>query len=106
MSETLKPAQIQKVVEILTSARMDKQVKLRFGYRRRDELAANIKANTVPEGDYRYLWLKNTRDELLKILGERGEAFNKQYTYDCISLQDFIDALNSAVLLVKARQDA
>lgn len=85
---------------------MDKQVKLRFGYKRRDELAANIKANTVPEGDYRYAWLKNTRDEIVKMLGEKGEEFNKQYPYDCISLQDFTDALNSATLLVKARQNA
>jgi hypothetical protein len=104
MSSTLKPVQIAKVVEILTSARMDKQVKLRFGYRRRDELAANIKAETVPAGDYRYGWLKDTRDAVVKLLGEKGEEFNKSYPFDCISLQDFTDVLNSATLLVKARQ--
>lgn len=106
MSSTLSPAQIQKVVEILTSARMDKQVKLRFGYRQRDAMVAKMKANeTMDPTDHRYAWLKETRDGLVAYLGTQGHKFNTANPHDCVSLQDFLDALNSTMLLVKAKMD-
>lgn len=85
---------------------MDKQVKLRFGYRQRDVMVAKMKANeTIDPTDHRYAWLKETRDGLVAFLGAQGTKFNAENLHDCVSLQDFVDALNSAVLLVKAKMN-
>jgi hypothetical protein len=98
-------AQIQKVVEILISARMDQQVKLRFGLRKRDAMAVALRAGgTFDDSNYRYKWLKETRDKLIELVQAEGKQFDKDHPHDAVSLQDYIDALNSGILLIRARQ--
>lgn len=93
--------QLQSIVSVLYKARTDKQVKLRFGLRQRQNMLDSIRNNTHTDL-YRYRWLVETRTEIIKMLGENAEKFNARYRHDSMSVQDFIDILESTLLLLKA----
>lgn len=98
----LTPAQVSFAVEVLYKARTDKQVKLRFGARKRDALVQAYATDRVNKEDYRYVWIKEARNRIVQILGQEGERLNKEHPYDYASVGDFIDILESALLLLKA----
>lgn len=98
----MSPEQIAAVVKIITKARTDQQVKLRFGARKRTQLAKDIKDGTINTSDYRYLWVKEARNAIIDSLGASAEAFNAKYPHDSISVNDFIDVLNSVLLQIQA----
>lgn len=98
----MSPEQTQAVVRILTKARTDQQVKLRFGARKRIQLSKDIKEGTIDTNDYRYQWVKESRNAIIDTLGTSAEQFNAKYPHDCISVNDFIDVLNSVLLQIQA----
>ena len=98
----MSPEQIASTVAIIHKARTDQQVKLRFGVRKRSALAVAIKAGTIDPEDYRYKWIKSARDSVIDSLGVSAEAFNARHPHDSISVNDFIDVLNSVLLQIKA----
>lgn len=101
--QNLTNQQISKIVEIITLARTDQQVKLRFGVRKRERLAAEVKAGLVGPADYRYLWIKSARDAILDTLTQQAKLFNRANLHDCCSVQDLVDILHSAEALLKAK---
>lgn len=98
----MSPEQIASTISIIHKARTDQQVKLRFGVRKRHQLAKDIKNNTVDPEDYRYKWIKSARDSVIDALGASAEQFNAKYPHDSISVNDFIDVLNSVLLQINA----
>ena len=98
----MSPEQINAVVQILTKARTDQQVKLRFGARKRMQLAKDIKDGTIDTADYRYQWVKQARNSIIDTLGAQAESFNAKYPHDSISVNDFIDVLNSVLMQIQA----
>lgn len=101
MSSTLTASQISNVVAILYKARTDQQVKLRFGARKRLAILKAIRDETVNKDDYRYQWIKTTRDKILKLLSVESAAFNQTYGHDAISLEDMVDVAESVAILLR-----
>jgi hypothetical protein len=105
MEVTMKPLtheQIQGVVSVIYKARTDKQVKLRFGLRQRQAMMDAIKNNKPDTSDYRYRWIAEVRNEIIRLLGSEADRFNAKYPHDSISVQDFIDVIDSTSILLKA----
>lgn len=102
MMVCMSPEQISAVVQILTKARTDKQVKLRFGFRQRVQLVEAIRNNSVDKDSYRYRWISEARNNVIKTLGESADKFNKEHTHDAISVQDFMDVIESVLLVLRA----
>lgn len=101
----MSPEQINAAVQILTKARTDQQVKLRFGARKRHRMATALNGGVIDKDDYRYQWIKQSRDLVIRTLGESAERFNEKYPFDCISVSDFLDVLNSAILAIRSQQE-
>lgn len=103
--EKLTQIQIEKVVKVLYQARTDAQVKLRFGARKRDKLAAALKSGLdIDVTDCRYKWLKESRDVLIDALGQQALKFNLANKHDMCSVKDLIDVLHSTLQLLKAKE--
>lgn len=68
-------------------------------------MTESLKEGNKLSGDYRYDWLKAARDTVIDALGKKGKEFNDEHPHDAISLQDFVDVLNSCLLLIQAKED-
>lgn len=95
-------AQTKAAVAVIFKARTDQFVKLRFGFRKRQALSDAFANNTLDKEDYRYKWLKHTRNQLVEFLRQKSEEFNTEYPHDKISLHDFVDVAESLVLVLKS----
>lgn len=103
MPTSLTPAQTEAAVSVIYKARTDNAVKLRFGFRKRQALSDAFAANTLDREDYRYKWLKHTRNQVVEFLKARSDEFNAAHPYDRISLHDFIDVADSLAALLRGQ---
>jgi hypothetical protein len=93
--------QITFVVEVLYKARTDKQVKLRLGTRQRARLLEAINADKLDKTDYRYVWVNEARQEIFKTLRSEAVRFDSAHPHDSISVADFVDVIESVLLVLK-----
>ena len=61
-----------------------------------------IKKNEIDKDDYRYKWLMSTRNQVITTLRKAAEDSNAQNPHDCISVQDFSDAVEAVLLVIRA----
>lgn len=105
MSKTLTSQQIQAAVSVIYKARTDSQVKLRFGSRHRAGIIEKMGAQDDSfKDDYRYRWLKETRNRLVQELANAAKEFQTINKHDIISVNDMIDVAESLLSVLKSNQ--
>ncbi len=72
------------------------RARLANGARLRAEMKRRIELGEVPLPAYRAQWLRESAFAILRLLAERGEAFNATYPDDAASMADLLDSLFSA----------
>lgn len=93
-------------VAVLRRFVSDKEAKLRFGMRVREQLRLAIQRGEQPQS-YRIDWLLKTSDAVFDVMKEHAREFNAEYPHDHISAQDMLDVLLTSVnRLKKQAQDA
>jgi len=70
--------------------------RLANGARLRAEMMRQIERGEQPQPGYRARWLQESAVAIIRLLAERGEAFNSSYPDDACSVADHLDALFSA----------
>ena len=78
--------------------------RLANGARLRTGMMEQIARGEEPQPAYRAEWLRESAFAILRLLAERGEAFNATYPDDAASIADHLDAIFSArnILLEQA----
>ena len=93
---------INAVVSTLYKARTDSDVKLRHGARRRLEIVDKVREGDDSfKDDYRYQWLKQTRNNLFALLIAEAKLYAAKYPHDMISTQDTVDVAEALLMFVK-----
>ncbi len=85
----------------------DKDSKIRFGIRVREQLRLALQRGEQPVS-YRLDWLIEASDAVFACMREKAREFNENYPQDHISAQDLLDVLLTSVNRLKkqAQQDA
>ena len=105
MQSQLTQKQIETTVSIIYKARTDTMVKLRFGARRRQSIIEAMKANDESyKTDYRYMWLKEARNQLVQSLGDLAKQFQAKNPHDIISVTDMVDVAEALLVVLKDNQ--
>ncbi len=108
----MSPEQIDKVIGVLYKARTEYQVRLRYGLRHRQRLIETIQAHqpTDDPAPYlrhpRYVWVKETREALLNLMGERAKAYSQARPHDAISVADMTDTVEGMMMWLQNLQNS
>ena len=72
------------------------RARLAHGARLRAEMKRQIELGEEPLPAYRSRWLRESAFAIIRLLAERGEAFNATHADDACSMADHLDAIFSA----------
>lgn len=86
--------QLKTAAGILHRVVTDNGAKLQYGSMKRSEIKAQLRKNQKVSG-YRVEWLRNTRDEIIKVMEKAALDFNNANRHDRISVTDMNDALTT-----------
>ena len=76
------------------------QLKVDFGSRLREANRKMLEDGITPE-NYRMEYLKEARLECIDLLQKMSVDFGGRYMHDSLSVQDFVDILNSTVYMLR-----
>jgi hypothetical protein len=82
----------EEVSAVLYRVVSDKSQALQRGARDRARIEQTIGRGEVPYG-HRVDWLQETAEALNQVLLTKAREFNERFPGDCISVDDFLDAL-------------
>lgn len=94
----MNPDVIVRACKVIVSARTNRDVRLRFGARKRAELLEQLRVGDLDKNDYRYQWLKASKTRVIAMLGDLASEFSLRYPHDAASLDDLIDIVESVLL--------
>jgi len=96
---------LKRLVALLRTVRTSKEIKLRYGAMQRQEIKEKLNKGEKVTG-YRVQWLRESRDRIIKMLGEMAQEFNDKYPHDCISVADLGDVCISVLYYLKKAQES
>lgn len=96
---------VEAALGVIATAVRNRALRLKRGTARRVAMAAALAQGRDPQGP-RARWLEATSRRVLAVLEEQAVAFNAAQPDDLISVQDFGDALATALAALAAADEA
>lgn len=93
--------QLKNAIITIQRVKGRRSLRLKRGLMRREQMRQIIEAGIEPTGP-RADWLRQTANRLIQELGVAAEEFNAANPDDLISANDFVDAMTTAIGVIKS----
>lgn len=97
----MKSVEIQKICEVLYTARTDQETRLTYAMHKRADMLSSLEKNDILN-DYRYLWFTKHMEKILSHLDNARADLEENHPFDACSIQDYLNLLQASFNRVKA----